>query len=333
MKLHKISLSAIMCLVATTLLLSCGSNNKNEKKHTSGTTTMACDASFQNIMEQEIQVFEYKYNTEKNNANVLTYYVDEATAIDSLLNLSVRLAVASRPLSNKEIKYLRGQKRNVRQEAIAVDAVALIVNPQNPMEFIDHQDLVDILSGKYITWDKIIPDPKKLTNIKVVFDGQRSSMVRYMSDSLLSKAPFGPNVVAKPTPQEVFETVAKDKNAIGIIGVSWITHDMKSRELSAAEMTQLSESEETANATEFNSDVKVLAVQPKGKLQSYLPYQHNIYSGDYPYHRQIYLISTGAPHSLTHSFYTFVTSVIGQKIILMTGICPKIIEPQFVQLQ
>lgn len=322
--------TALVCVAvcAASLLFSCGRTQTGG--YAAGTTVIACDASFRNVMEQEIQVFEYKYK----GSNVLDLYVDEDAAIDSLLNLdnNVRSACVTRPLTKQEISYLNSHKRSVNQEAIAIDAVALIVNPANPMEYIDYQDLIDVLTGKYTTWDKISPAASKMGKIMVVFDHQGSSTTRYMRDSLLNGSPFGPNVYAQKTPKEVFEAVARTKNAIGIIGASWLTSDMSGRELSETEIARLSDVNDTTAMGEFNTDVRVLAVQPKDKVDAYLPNQYNIYTGNYPFYRQVYLISTSAPNTVGHSFFTFVTSAVGQKIILSTGICPKIISPQFVEL-
>ncbi|MBP3535231.1 MAG: hypothetical protein J6J53_04360, partial [Muribaculaceae bacterium] len=47
---------------------------------------LACDASFENIMDQEIDVFEYSYNNSRRQALVVPYYVSQSAAFDSLMN-------------------------------------------------------------------------------------------------------------------------------------------------------------------------------------------------------------------------------------------------------
>lgn len=328
MKLLKYLTFAIAGAAAVAMLNACGKSQTGE--YHKGAAVVACDATFQNVLEQEIQVFEYKYP----GSNVLDLYVDESAAIDSLLNLhnNIRLAVTSRPLDKDEIKFLNDNKRSVNQEAIAVDAVALIVNPENPMEFIDNQDLVDILTGKYTTWDKIVPGGKDLGNIIVAFDHQGSSATRYMRDSLLNGEPFGKDVYAQKSPRDVIDLVAKNKSAIGIIGVSWLASDLSGSAMTSEELAKISDVEDTSTLAEFTKDVKILGVQPKDKLEAYTPSQYNIFKGNYPYYRQIYLISTSAPSTVGHSFYTFVTGAVGQKVILSTGVCPKLISTQFVEL-
>lgn len=310
----------------TALLISataCGSSdNKGGALTTpsSGLTEIACDASFEDIIQQEIEVYEYIYPK----ANIMPYYVDENAAIDSLLNLSVKLAVTTRTLTDKEVAYLKSQKKQVRQSQIAVDALALIVNPENPIEIMDLPDLRDILSGKISEWDKVTPG-SKLGKISVVFDHQGSSTVKYMRDSLLNGGELGPNCYAQKTPPAVFEAVEKNKNAIGIIGVSWINDNLQGRRPSTEELAQIIEKNDTIDQ-QFKTSVKVLKVQSPHSMTAYKPYQFYIFNGDYPLFRQIYLISTGAGGTLAHGFYSFVTGFQGQKLIQMTGVLPKTVN-------
>lgn len=315
-------------LIAVSLLVGCSKYKKGE--YSKGSTVIACDQTFQNILEQEILVFEHNYK----GSNVMDLYVDENSAIDSLLSIdnNVRMAVASRPLNNEEIAYLRKHDRNVNQAAVAVDAIALIVNPANPIEEIDYQDVVDVLTGKLTRWDQISADDARLGDIAVIFDHNGSSTTRYMADSVLMGKPLAGNIFAQKTPQEVFEKVAQSKNAIGIIGVSWLRTNLAGRQMSESELAAFNNADSLTNLSEMTSDVKVLAVAPKDKVKAYLPDQQNIFDGNYPFHRQMYLISTSVPGTVGHSFYTFVTSYVGQKIILSSGICPKLISVQIVEL-
>lgn len=320
---------SMACAALTTVAacVSCGRTNAGS--YAAGSVQIACDATFQNIMEQEIFVFESRYK----NSSILALYVDEYAAIDSLMNKDNRvyMAVTTRPLNSQEISELGRQKRTVSQQAIAVDAVALIVNPANPITALDYQDVADILSGKYTKWSDI-PGAGDLGDIQVVFDHSGSSTTRFMTDSVLNGKPFGQNVYAQKSPAEVFEAVAHRKNAIGIIGAGWLSSDMSGRELSDEEIARLENDADTTSIASFSTDIKVLKVAPKDSPIAYYPDQYNIYNGKYPFHHQIYLISTASPSTVGHSFYSFVTSSVGQKIILTSGVCPKVITPQFVDV-
>lgn len=308
-----------LCLCAGLAACSGGGNGKPTSTSSSGIATIACDASFENILSQEIDVFEYIYPQ----ASIIPYYVDESAAFDSLLNFSTKMIIATRPLNDQEISYLKSHNKIVRQSQIAVDALALIVNPENPIEQMSKQELREILTGKVLRWDEVSPSP--LGEISVVFDHQGSSAAHYMRDSLLNGGQFGPNVFAQKTPQAVFDAVAKNKNAIGIIGVSWISSDMTERTRTREEMVKAVEENENVENT-FSNAVKVLPVSADDEIRAYKPYQAYIFDGKYPLYRQVYMITAAAGGTLTHGFYSFVTSYRGQKIIQLTGVLPRVVQ-------
>lgn len=312
--------NTILALAAGCLAVSglsgCLKYEKKANSHTSGTTTMVCDNTFENIMAQEIDVFEYQYP----DAHILARYATQAEAFDSLMSLNTKTIVVSRDLTKKEREILKNKRRTARSTKIAVDAVALIVNPENPVGKLTLKEVADILSGESRQWNDIWPCD--LGEISVVFDDKASSLVTYMRDSLLDGRELGPNVYAQGSIPGVFKAVKENKNAIGVLGVSWITSDMSSADMSQEELAKSVLNEEPVEGATLSSDVKVLSIYREGEARAYKPYQENIFNGTYPLFRQIYMITTGASGSLAGGFYAFVTGDIGQKIIMKTGILP-----------
>ena len=84
----------------------------------------------------------------------------------------------SRDLTQKEKDYLESQKKHPRSNMIAVDAIALIVNNDNPIEILSISEIATSLTGKITKWSDI--RPTKLGDIQVVFDDEGSSTVKYM---------------------------------------------------------------------------------------------------------------------------------------------------------
>lgn len=294
---------------------------------TSGTTILACDASFENIMQQEIGVFEYIYP----DVSVLPYYISEKAAVDSLMSLNIPSAVLARDLTAEERAYLESNKKKPKSKRIAVDAIALIVNPANSVSILSIKEIKEILSGEITAWNQL--EPSKLGKISVVFDHEESSTVQYMKDSLLCGGKFGDNVFAQKTNLEVFEAVKNNKNAIGIIGVSWISADMRNAEASsAANMAKSLEVEDTVAST-FDTSIKVLKVRRDDSIEAYQPYQAYIYDGRYPLYRSIYMVTTGVGGTPSHGFFSFVTGFQGQKIIMKTGILPATVHPRMVNIE
>lgn len=322
MKLNHLFIMAAVFAVAMTAC-----DKKPQSTSTGGMAQIACDQTFENIMQQEIEVFEYIYP----NASIMPYYVEEQAAVDSLLNLGqVKTIVVTRMLTDKEKKYLEDHKKHVKQQKIAVDAIALIVNPKNDMdEPVTRSELGRILTGQITRWDQL--GPSKMGKIDVIFEHQGSSTVKYMRDSLMNGAPFGPNVFAQKSNADVFRVVSENPDALGVIGVSWVSSDLSSRTMSTEELARSLQRNDTTT-TAFSEAVKVLKVRGDSALTAYKPYQAYIFDGSYPLFRSIYMITVAPGASLGHGFYSFVTGFQGQKLIQMTGILPATVRPRMVNV-
>ena len=305
--------------------VSCDSKKSNNDGY--GMAKVACDESFERILQQEIEVYEYIYPK----SSIMPYYVNEKAAVDSLLDLGdVRTIVIARPLTEKEKAYLKSNDKNVRERRIAVDALALIVNPQNTIEQLSKKELAEILTGKVSEWGEI--EPNKMGRIDVVFDHQNSSTVQYMKDSITNGAPFAPNVFAQGSNEAVFKAVASNPRAIGIIGVSWISADLDHQELTTEELVAKSGESDTTSL-DFDRSVKVLKVSGDDQVVAYKPYQAYIFDGSYPLYRSIYMTTVAVGGTTANGFYTFVTGFQGQKLIQMTGILPATVTPRMVSLE
>lgn len=314
---------ALLMGVAAT---SCLKYEKKANSSTTGTTTMVCDASFENIMKQEIDVFEYQYP----DAHILARYEPQSVAIDSLMSLNTKTIVIARDLSDAEKSVLRSKRKTVKSAKIAVDAVALIVNKENPVEMLTVREVGDILSGRSSQWNDL--EPSNLGEIAVIFDDKGSSLVSYMRDSLLAGGELGPNVYAQGSVAKVFDAVKNNRNAIGVLGVSWITSDMGGADISPDSVAADILSDKPVIGATLTDAIKVLKIRRNDEVTAYKPYQQNIFDGTYPLFRQIYMITTGVSGSLAGGFYSFVTGETGQKIIMKTGILPARTRIQVVQL-
>ena len=98
-----------MVIAAAWIFTSCW-GNKAKDKHTdtatSGVIQISADESFRDIVQQEIDVFESIYVQ----AGIMPIYASEVDAINLLLKDSVRLAVASRQLTEAEKEGLAQKK-------------------------------------------------------------------------------------------------------------------------------------------------------------------------------------------------------------------------------
>lgn len=112
---------------------------------------------------------------------------------------------------------------------------------------------------------------------------------------------------ALKTNREVIDYVARTPDAIGIIGVNWLSDRNDSTGLS------------------FSKEVRVMSVSAADKAtpsNSYKPYQAYLYYGDYPLARSIYALLNDPRSALPWGFASFLASDRGQRIILKSGLVP-----------
>jgi len=278
------------------------SNDKFTDTYTTGVIPIAVDANFEPIIKEEIDVFQAQFP----NAHITPIYTTELNAIDLLIKDSVRVAIATRPLSDNEKEVLKSKKFSPRSYKLAIDGIALIVNNSNPDTIISVINLRKILTGKVKNWKEIYPS-SKLGKFTVVFDNPNSSTVRYAIDSICIGSQLSKDLNAQQTNEEVIKYVSKTRNAIGVIGVNWLNN--------AKDTTNLS----------FNSSIRVMSVSSQeiaAPDNSYKPFQAYLFYENYPLSRSIYIILNDPRGSLPSSITNFMTSDRGQRIILKTGLVP-----------
>jgi phosphate transport system substrate-binding protein len=297
----------ILILTCSSLLLvwGCNSNVPKDKftdTPTTGETTIAVDETFQPLVEAELPVFHAIYKYAKINAS----YVPEVDALNLLLKDSVRLAIVSRPLTKKEMDYFHGKKFFPREVRLALDGVAIIVNPSNPDTLYTVETIRKILVGELTNW-KQLDKNSKLGKIKVVFDNPNSSTVRYMVDSVAKTGKLGDQLSALQYNLDVVDYVSKNPETIGLIGVSWVSD------------------KDDPKCLTFLSKVRVAAISKEMTAtgdNSYQPFQAYLATGQYPFTRYIYALLSEPRAGLGAGFTSFVASDKGQRIIQKTGILP-----------
>ena len=281
-------------------------------------------------------MFEYTYPQ----ASILPFYVSEQEAIDTLLANETTAIVTTKEMTKEQIDYLKAKyKRIVRQDPIAVDAVALIINKDNPVDALSVEEISQILNGQITKWNQLAANDT--ANIKIVFDNAGSSTVSYLREKFLPEGKTiseVANAYAQQNNAQVFDIVKNDKDALGVISVSWLGDDLSAAKKVPVDIrNQQYQNENDTVATNLTTEVKILKISNPTEdndfsAVAYAPYQAYIYSGDYPLVRKVYFVSTAANSTVMNSFYQFIRGFVGQKIISKTGILPYKMNPRVVQV-
>jgi phosphate transport system substrate-binding protein len=81
-----------------------------------------------------------------------------STGFTALKNASADLAASSRPIKDSELislEPLGDLKSAAAEQVIAIDGLAIILHPQNPLNTLDTRQLARIFSGEVKTWEEL----------------------------------------------------------------------------------------------------------------------------------------------------------------------------------
>lgn len=299
-------LTILMLLVA---LVSCTPRVEVDHRMHEGNIDFCCDESYANVLAQQVFVF-----TRTNpGAFIDMTRCTERDALNALLEDSVRLITVTRRLTASEKNRILENQLNCNETHIAVDAIAFVVNKNNPDSILTVENIRSILTGEVTRWSELFPQ-SKLGKIQVIFDNRNSSTVRYAVDSICAPDALYNGVAAVDNTLQVVNEVSKRRNAIGVIGAGWINA------LDSAEVR-------------VRDRVSPVRVKKTPDAKAFGPFQAYIASADYPYFRSIYMINTESNNGLCTGFTIFVAGQRGQKIFEKSNISPARIEERVINLK
>lgn len=263
---------------------------------TSGFIKIAIDESLRPLIDTEVNTFEALYTR----ADIESLYFPEADAIDALMKDSVRLAVVTRKFTSEEKEYFKKLKITPTELDVALSAIALIVHRDNQDTLISIDQIKALLQGRINLWSQLGSQNK--AGIEIVFDNPNSGLIRHLKDSVARVETLPANCFAVKNNEAVIDYVSENKNALGLIGIEWISD----------------KDDSTSNT--FLNRVRVLGVA--GDSTHFKPYQAYLALKYYPLSRKITILSREARTGLGNGFMAFVASERGQRIVLKSGLVP-----------
>lgn len=292
-----------MLLLGSALFQGC-TRRGEQKSNTAGNIRISVDETLMPVIEEELNVFLADYPE----ANITPEYVSEQEAIRALLLDSSKVAIATRALTEEEETQFRNKYQYTpRSTKIAVDAVAFILNKANHDTLLTAEEVRSIFRGEVTRWDELY-DGNIDDDIRIVFDNPYSSTIAAVKEFAGVEKLDSARMVAADKNTEVISYVEDHPNALGVIGVNWISHPQDSA------------------AQAFLGSINLVGVAPDqgkpGHGQYYKPYQAYLAQGYYPIPRDVYVINAGTSISLGTGFVSFLASERGQLIIFRGGLLP-----------
>lgn len=286
-------------VIGALLITVFGCNSKGSNATDPTPVAVYIEESFKPLFETSIYTFEGQNPLGKIDAN----YVNEVAAIDAFINGETSTICVTRDFTKEEKKsLLEKQNVEVRSTKIAIDAVALIVHPENTDTLMSIDRLKNILNGKDSLWKE------SNRKINVVFDNPNSANFIYLKN-LAELSTLPANVFAVNSNEEVINFVKENRNALGVIGVNWISD------------------EDDPATLNFRDGISVVSLSKTEDGEYFKPYQAYIYEGyhlnkSYPLVREVWMLNKAGRTSVNASFVNFMTGEKGQLIVQKSSLIP-----------
>jgi phosphate transport system substrate-binding protein len=144
--------------------------------------------------------------------------------IKALLESTTDIAMSSRELRTDERLDFRAAKIDIVEQAIAYDALAIIVHPQNQVKQLTREQIQAIFTGHITNWKEVGGNNEKI----VLFSRESSSgTYDFFKEHVLNKRNFSATALCSSSNGAIAQSVSQTPGAIGYISVSHLSNAVK----------------------------------------------------------------------------------------------------------
>lgn len=213
--------AGLVLTVFLLLLVAASCDQQPTLTTTRGTARVECDESLFPVMQFQAEDFHNTYPEGRINIRS----VEAREAVVNFVNDSIRVIALGRSFNKEELNYLKNANIEYEGYKVAYDAIAVIINRQRADSTLRLTELDSIFSSTLTQWRTGKRGP-----IDTYVGDVNSSTDELFRTMILDKRPFGRTVTRLKTSESIVEEVAKNPNAIGIVGLSWLRgHDQDVR--------------------------------------------------------------------------------------------------------
>ena len=231
------------------------------------------------------KAFAEYYMGKHQSVNITVSESGSGNGAKSLINAACDVATMSRPMKNSEKKAAQDAGVLAIEHVVALDGLAVVVNPANPRANLTIGQIQDIYTGKITNWRQLGgPDQK----IVVISRDTNSGTYESFNTLVLKDAKLKGGAEYVGSNGAVRQRVMSTEGAIGYVGLA------------------------------FTEEVKVLQVN------GVLPTASTVTAKTYPISRALYMYTNGRPSEGTalYDFVNLCNTAEGRKIIEDTGFVP-----------
>ena len=218
------------------------------------------------------------------------------TGFTALINGTIDMANASRAIKSEEIESAKSAGFEPIEFIVARDAIAVIVNPRNPVRELTLNEVSKIFKGEIENWSDLGGEDRPI--VKLSRETNSGTHVYFLETVIRlgdkeDKSIFSADTLLLPSSEGIIAEVRDNPNAIGYDGLGYVTEEVK----------------------------KVALSQP-GSEEFILPSAATVISGEYPVSRHLYMYTRGEPTGVQREYIDWILSADAQEIVTSLGFVP-----------
>ena len=218
------------------------------------------------------------------------------TGIAALINGTVDIANASRRIKSEEQAEAEANGVTPTEFIIARDAIAIIVNHENPVDNLTLQLISDIYSGKINNWSEVGGEDRPI--VRLSRETNSGTHVYFLENVLRlgdkeSETLFSVETLLLPSSEGITSEVRENPNAIGYDGLGYVT-----------------------------DEVKVVTVGLSLDGPFVYPSPETVNLNLYPIARDLYMYTVGEPTGEIKAYLDWILSPQAQEIVSKLGFVP-----------
>lgn len=285
----------ILFLLSSLLFTSCGPVSSAQAASDSQTYAYIENKGSDTIVNLALAWAE-RYQNDHPNVRISVTGGGSGTGIAALINGTVDIANASRQIKQEEIDQARSNGVDPLEFIVARDAIAVIVNPGNPVNQLTLQQVSDIYSGKITNWREVGGEDRPI--VKLSRETNSGTHVYFLETVLRlgkkdDKTLFSMDTLLLPSSEGIIAEVRQNPNAIGYDGLGYVPKDLKT-----------------------------IAIAKDANKPYVLPSIESVNDKSYAIARDLYMYTNGKPAGVVKEYLDWILSPEAQQIVAELGFVP-----------
>ena len=281
-------------LLFTLILTSCGSDSSAETA--SDSQALYIENKGSDTIVNLALAWAERYQGEHPDVRISVTGGGSGTGIAALINNTVDIANASRKIKGEEVDEAKANGVEPVEHIIARDAIAVIVNPENPVSELTLQQISDIYSGKYTNWTEVGGEDRPI--VRLSRETNSGTHVYFLETVLRlgskeDKTLFSMNTLLLPSSEGIIAEVRQNPNAIGYDGLGYVPKDLK-----------------------------VIAIAKEAGGAYVLPSIATVNDKTYAIARDLYMYTNGEATGVVKEYLDWILSAEAQQIVAELGFVP-----------